>query len=63
MPLYRVWVLTSLSETGYLIISLESMYFRVRILNLQRLTYTQEYVKRILNDELINKKKKTIPIT
>ena len=34
------------------------MYFRVRILNLQRLTYTQEYVKRILNDELINKKKK-----
>ena len=58
VPLYRVWVLTSLSETGYLIISLESMYFRVRILNLQRLTYTQEYVKRILNDELINKKKK-----
>ena len=37
--LYRVWVLTSLSETGYLIISLYSMYFRVRILNLQRLTY------------------------
>ena len=33
------------------------MYFRVRILNLQRLTYTKEYVKRILNDELIDKKK------
>ena len=58
MPLYRVWVLTSLSETGYLIISLESMYFRVRILNLQRLTYTKEYVKRILNDELVDKKNK-----
>ena len=39
------------------------MYFRVRILNLQRLTYTQEYVKRILNDELIDKKKQTIPVT
>ena len=58
MPLYRVWVLTSLSETGYLIISLESMYFRVRNLNLQRLTYTKEYVKRILNDELVDKKNK-----
>ena len=58
VPLYRVWVLTSLSETGYLIISVESMYFRVRILNLQRLTYTKEYVKRILNDELVDKKNK-----
>ena len=34
------------------------MYFRVRILNLQRLTYTKEYVKRILNDELVDKKNK-----
>ena len=38
------------------------MYFRVRILNLQRLTYTQEYVKRILSDEPYQQKKKK-PIT